>query len=69
MASSRELCYVSIQNELERNAEMNFTKTFSLKENLRHCSTDHAAAQKCKEQLTRSHNAVILDVIAKAGQC
>ena len=60
---------VSIQDVLENKVHLNCTKTFSLKENLQNCSTDHAAAQECKKQLTRSHNAVVIDGTAKAGRC
>ena len=69
MASSCELCYASIQNEPESKVDLNCTKMFSLTENLQNCSRDHAAAQECKKQLTRSHNAVVMDGTAKAGQC
>ena len=68
MASSCELkrC-ASIQDELESKVDLNCTKTFSLKENLQNCSTDHADAQECKKQLTRTHSAVVTDGAAKAG--
>ena len=70
MASSCEQKrYASIKHELESKVHLNGTKTFSLKENLQNCSRDHTAAQKCKKQLTSSHNAVITDSTARAGRC
>ena len=70
MASSCELKrFASIQDDLESEVDWNWTKTFSLKENLQNCSTDHAAAQECKKQLTSSHSAVVTDGTAKAEQC
>ena len=68
MASSCEQKrYASIKDELESKVHLNNTKTFSLKENLQNCSTDHAAAQECKKQLTSSHSAVVTDGTAKPG--
>ena len=69
MASSCEQKrYASIQDDLESKVDLSCTKTFSMKENQHNCSRDHAAAQECKKQLTRSHNAVVKDGPAKAGQ-
>ena len=62
-------CAMFPLSKLEFKEEWKRTKTFSLKESLQNCSADHAAAQECKNQLTRSHSAVVTDGTAKAGQC
>ena len=41
----------------------------SEREDIKFLNRPHAAAKKCKMQLTRSHNALVKDGIAKAGQC
>ena len=58
--------YPSMQNALESRVHLNCTNVFSLTENLQNCSRDHAAAQECKKQLTRCHNAIFTDGTAKA---
>ena len=62
-------CAMFPLSKLEIKEELNHTKTFSLKESLQNCSTDHAATQECMWQLTHNHSAVNADSNAKAGRC